>query len=171
MAYTVNPMSQYNKNNPFVILSKQEYDKVMDTLQTLSKAFIKKAVAAVILALMFIGATITSYFIFDQKTFFLILTITILYMVLDGIYTFYYFKIVKFYMYEHEGMMEFDKISNLELNEIQKIGNEEILLCLHKLYSLQGSLKIHVSNLDSIGIILIVTQCFELLIWLSMVIL
>ena len=154
MGYERSPMSEFNKSNPLVILSKREYSNIMDLLQAGSKDYVKRIIAIAVLLIFLIGETALSIFYVQEC----IVPVSICVgfgIVFAIVYLIYYRHVAILYLHKHRGMREFNRISDMELNEIIKIGHEEILSCLHGLYHLKGGLEVHLSVLKFIGNIII----------------
>lgn len=166
MAYNANPMSQYNKSNPFVMLAKREYTDIMDTLQEAAKYLMKYTLISVILFFFAFVAPIVYYFVCFMSLMDMIIlgSLVLVLLVLLLLFYFLYKKKLKEYIGSSEAMKDFDRISNLELNEILKISNEELLVCLHKMYSLKGCIDTEMRYMKICGLSLMGLNIAALLI-------
>ena len=164
MAVTTTPMSQYNKSNPLVILSKKQYSQIMDDIQSMTKKFIQKMIFSLILIGIF-GVIELLYGIFAHITvergfllgFFFVIT-----LIIGFGYYLRYRTLVDYFLHRHSAMQEFDRISNLELNEILMIGNEEVLECLHNMYELYGEIYVEKKYFSYLGIFIITIYTFAI---------
>ena len=92
MAVTTTPMSQYNKSNPLVILSKKQYSAIMDSIQNLSKGYLQRTIPSVIFVVIFlfleviygILAHVTYMKGFELGAVFVILCLIISAIIFDG---------------------------------------------------------------------------------------
>ena len=151
-------MSQFNKNNPFVILSKELYDDIIDSIQLATRNFIKHMISICGLGVVLLGISTLGEILSSLKLSNLcIMALVAIIIFVCGIFM-YFRYITSRYMNDHPAMKEFTRISRMELNEIVKIGNEEILQCLHGLYDLHGSLKIELRDLHVIAVSIILTE-------------
>lgn len=144
MAVTTTPMSQYNKSNPLVILSKKQYSAIMDSIQNLSKGYLQRTIPSVIFVVIFLFLEVI-YGILAHVTYMKGFELGAVFVILCLINFGYYLRwrsLTEHFLHRHEAMTEFDRISGLELNDILMIGNEEVLGCLHKMYEMSGELSI-----------------------------
>lgn len=164
LAVTSTPMSQYNKSNPLVILSKKQYSEIMDSIQAMSKRFISNSIfMACILGVFLIVEVL--YGILAHITYLKGLELGIIFIILCCIGFGYFLRfrsLTDRFLHQHEAMQEFDRISNLELNDILMIGNEEVLICLHKMYELSGEIRIERKYFDLGGNLIILIYTFTL---------
>ena len=49
-------------------------------------------------------------------------------------------KLIAYFLKEHDAMLLFDKVSNMQMNEILTLNNEEILDCIFKLEYMKGEM-------------------------------
>lgn len=164
MAVTPSPMSQYNKSNPLVILSKKQYSDTMDFIQTMSRQFIEKIIVSGILVAI-LGILFLVYGILNHIGYYEGTILGIIFVVFVGISSGYYaryYHLVDRFLHQHEAMQEFNRISDLELNEILMIGNEEVLVCLHKMYELSGEIRIETKYFSLLGVFIILLDIFGL---------
>lgn len=158
MSYDISPMSEFNKSNPLVMLCKREYTNIINDLQNCSKIFLQRMIAIGVLFL-FLIAGLTVGIVLPNVPLIIGASLAVLViLVMCLLYYLFYRRIAMYYMHDHRGMREFDRISDLELNEILKIGHEEILNCLHGLYELKGGLEATVRFIKSIGMMLILLE-------------
>lgn len=138
--YIQSPMEAYNKNNPFVIIAKKRYDIIMDSFSAFSKKAIVIFVAMVIMLIFHIsqvtimhikGYNITGYLIFISMS------------IIINISLFLYMRIMlKRYLQKDEAILEFSRLSELTVNQILTISNEDILRCINLLYNMEGKFSI-----------------------------
>lgn len=150
MAYTQSPMEHYNKNHPLTILCKQVYDTIMDEIQLFTKGLIVRSSIQSIIWLGSMGWTI-GHSVYDQHVHPLDLIILCTGVVLILYYFFRSMGQCRYYMLEHPGMREFDRLSNMEMSEITELGVEDLLKSLHGEYELLGGLRSTVGFLNRIG--------------------
>lgn len=166
--YQRSPMENYNKNNPFIIMAKRKYDDIIDTLQLFSKDCIIMSTVALIL---WIFMMLIQFYIIAKNIFFPNIQIKIILVLITNIAIFYsYIKKIKYFMYKHPSMQEFDRISSLEINDILALNNESILKCINSLYELYGELvavKKYYSTLIKVyivvEIIFVITLCISIM--------
>ena len=83
------------------------------------------------------------FFLFISKKYDLSLSIFILLIL---IYAFFILlilrgrKLIAYFLKEHDAMLLFDKVSNMQMNEILTLNNEEILDCIFKLENMKGEM-------------------------------
>lgn len=136
--YQTSPMENFNKNNPFIVISKRKYDKIVDDVHTFSKNCIRWSI--IIIAIWLIEASIATFFFINNKIdLFHLITIPLLaiYIIIT---VFVFRRKIKYFMIIHPNMREFDRISSLEVNNILALNNEDVLNCLHGLFELHGEL-------------------------------
>ena len=158
MSYDVSPMSEFNKSNPLVMLCKKEYINIMDTLQSCSKSFVERVIALGVTMLVSIGLLILAIVTGVRWLLYASIIWICVGLIFDLLYYLYYRRSVYYYMRQHRGMIEFDRISDMELNEILRIGHEELLVCLHGIYELKGGLDVTVTNIKVIGVFLVALE-------------
>ena len=140
------------------MLCKREYDLIVNSLQLCSKGFVERIIALGVAMLVSIGVLALSIVLqVNWARIVAILWISVG-IVFDLLYYLYYRRSMHYYMHQHPGMREFDRVSDMELNEIVKIGNEQILDCLHGMYELKGGLDVTITNIRVIGVFLVALE-------------
>ena len=162
MAFTRSPMENYNKNNPLTILTKQVYDTIMDELQQFSKSIILRLLIMGAISLLFI-AYILFIWIDQRQSPKAQLTTLFIYVV--AIVYFYSWGMDRcaYFLKRHPAMLEFDRMSKLEMSAVAELGVEDLLKCLHGEYELLGGLRSTVGIIKRFGEIIIVAQGVSLL--------
>lgn len=137
--YQTSPMENFNKNNPFIIIAKRTYDTIMDTIQEFGKACIKATILNLSMLLILLGVNIYTMIINPSRiilsTITIILTITI-----NVLLVYSYRRRIAYFITRHSTMKEFERLSNLQVNDILALNNEDILRCINGLHSLHGEL-------------------------------
>ena len=147
MSYFTNPMAEYNKNNPFVIICKREYDKLMDMAHGISKSYIK--LLTISLILLFINVILSVIICINNFSSTIVgreICSFVMYTVFILLINIYFRFVVRITIHDHDAMRAFSDISELEINSIIKLENETILNCLHGLYYLEGLFEIRCRN-------------------------
>ena len=160
MPFSQNPMHEFNRNNPFIILAKQNYAEIMDRIQTLARVFILRLGLSLTGDILSIVAVAVYWFFMpftDALIFTILSTIFIIGTTSLAIYSRW---VMRYYMLEHEGIKQFDRVSNLELNEILKLNEVDIINCLYGLKELSGELRVCDKALKIASRILIFTKFF-----------
>lgn len=136
--YQTSPMENYNKNNPFIVVSKKKYDTIVDDIHLFGKSCIKWNIILIICWI--INVAISVFYIVYNKDYLHCLSIIILLAIGIIISILLFRRDIKYFMISHPKMKEFDRISALEVNDILALNNEDVLKCLHGLYELHGEL-------------------------------
>jgi hypothetical protein len=130
-------MENFNKNNPFIIIAKKIYDNIVDELHIFSKdcikAFIRNGILSVIAIILLVYTAI-----FDKVYF--LYGIIVLIGILNLLSYNRFIKTMKYYMSDHQGLQEFSRLSELEVNDILALNNEALLKCIHDLHFLRGEI-------------------------------
>ena len=168
MPFISNPMSSYNKNNPLVILAKEEYSYIMDTLQGITRSFLIKAIVLITFDLFFIALGVFYFIKTPEDIFFQFASIGGLVIIISILYAIWYRNQVHLYMYTHPSMIAFDKISKLEMGEILMLNNEDLLDCLHKLYRASGGLEEFSKYFNRFGMFLIGGDFLIMVYWITL---
>lgn len=141
MPYIPSPLKNFNKNNQFVIIAKTQYYKSVDELHTLTKDNIMymlrngAALFGVLLLQIVVTCWKKPYWGFGWAFFsFLLIGHIVLGLTLV--------RLVRYYSIDHPAIKEFTKMANMEMAEIvsTNMQHEDILLCLHNQYALEGEL-------------------------------
>lgn len=137
--YQTSPMEKFNKSNPFIIIAKKSYDSIIDSLQAFGKDCIK---ATIVNFLMWAVLTTSQIYIITTDISYIYKGIVIIVVtLLINIFLIYaYRKRIGYFITMHTAMKEFDRLSNLEVNDILALNNEDILKCINNLYTLHGEL-------------------------------
>ena len=136
-------MENFNKSNPFIVISKKKYDSILDDIQLFGKSCIKYSFINILLYLcIFIVSGIYLYLnSSDINKIVSVLVINIFIIIINIIFIYHYRRKIKYFISEHPNMKEFDRISSLEVNDILALNNEDVLKCLNGLFELHGELK------------------------------
>lgn len=136
--YQKSPMEHFNKNNPFIVISKRKYDSLIDNIQLFSSKCIR---GSLINGLIWIMCIIVScvYIYFKKDYIFPTIIISIL-LIINVVIIYRYRKKIKYFISDNINIKEFDRISALEVSSIIALNNEDVLKCLHGLYELHGEL-------------------------------
>ena len=163
MPYMINPMENFNRSNPFVILSKREYDSLMDDLQKTAKNGLAYSIAIVMILIIgiiisFVGVRSGVYTISTMglangiSIFFTAIMIVHFYLILDR------------YQNKNPFLIEFEKIANASFNDIVDMSSEDVLKGLHSLYRVRGQLEIEKWYLNTlfqlVGVILVMEYTY-----------
>lgn len=138
MSYTTTPMENFNRKNPFIILLKKRYDAVNDLLQDTASILIKNIIFSIISLFIYSIFCINSIIIFNS---FIMIIPLIIYIAIIIPMVLTYINRIQFYMKKHPSMIEFDKLSNLQMNEILILNNEDIMNCLYNMNIMYGEMK------------------------------
>ena len=141
MAFNPVVMTNYNSNNPMIIICKQQYDRITDAIQLYGKTQIQCFIPMIINLILSIVLEVLSIVYIGK--FPIVNTIVLSVIVIFGVlWAKYLTRSFKLYMSNHPLMKSFNELSQLEMSEIANIGisNEDILKALHGLYQLYGEL-------------------------------
>lgn len=158
---TPSPMSQYNKSNPLVILSKKEYDSIIEKNQLISKNFLIICILLILTGTIFLISASVDIFIFDHRSLYRVFGIIlslIFFVCSDTGIIFHTLRRLKYFTHTHPGMLEFNEISSKEMNEILMIGPEDLLQCLHNMYTLEGEINSTSNYLKFLGYAIVSIQ-------------
>lgn len=136
--YSSSPMERYNKNNPFIIIAKKTYDKIVDKLQLMGKECIIVSIVNIVLLILFIASRCILVINNDSLMLSVILILALLVINILSIY--HYRSQIAYFISLHPAMKEFDRLSKLEVNNILSLNNEDILNCVHAMHTLYGEL-------------------------------
>lgn len=136
--YKTSPMESFNKNNPFIIIAKRKYDNIVDLIQAFSKNCIKGFIINTILCILInIFLVIKTVIIHDN---YWLYGISVVFIIGIFLSIYLYRRKIRYFMALHPNMKEFDKISELGVNDILALNNEDVLKCVNGLYELEGEL-------------------------------
>lgn len=135
--YHKSPMENYNKNNPFIIIAKKTYDLIVDRVHAFSKECLKMFIINAILSV--IAITLAILYIIFSKCYFLSIVIGLI-VSLNVMSYFRFKRTVRYFMVEHPSIVEFSRLSELEVNNILSLNNEDLLNCIHGLHMIRGEL-------------------------------
>ena len=164
MPYIQSPMERFNKNNPFVILSKKKYDTIIDMMHDFSKkSILRLVIAAIITGITTILSVIDYIFVKSPGT-----TIFWFGVIISSALILLTYRELKrkinWFFQNHPCMQEFERISKLEVNDIIALHNEDILNCLNGLHYLEGELNSETKYfVKTINIIIIIESIFFLI--------
>ena len=135
--YQTSPMEKFNKNNPFIIIAKRKYDNITDDIQDFGKDFLLLIFIQSIISLLCTGfcaylASVTGKDI--------IITIPLVSALIIIIQSFTWREQAAYFVTLHPAMKEFERLCNLEVNDILVLNNEDIMACIQGLYQLHGEL-------------------------------
>jgi hypothetical protein len=132
-------MENFNKNNPFIIIAKKVYDNIIDLTQDFSKSCIKSSIIVLILYIIIIPFYAYNMFINIGYIFSISVMIGLLML---NMFMIYKYKLrIDYFINSSTTMKEFSRLSELEVNDILTLNNEDVLKCVHGLYELRGELK------------------------------
>ena len=140
MAYNPSPMENFNRKNPLIIIAKKKYDKIVDSIQEFGKNFLRSLIFSITFTII---SMLVMFFLFISKKYDVSLSIFILLIL---IYAFFILlilrgrRLIAYFLKEHDAMLLFDKVSNMQMNEILTLNNEEILDCIFKLENMKGEM-------------------------------
>ena len=170
MPYIQSPMERFNKNNPFVILSKKKYDTIVDTMHDFSKSSILRLGISSVLVIVMTIVSFIDYFLAKSSGITLMLSgASISSVIILLIYRELKRKISWFFQ-NHPCMREFERISKLEVNDIIALHNEDILNCLNGLHYLEGELRTEKNYFTKLINGIIVLEVIMILIGISLLI-
>ncbi len=137
--YVRSPMEKFNSSNPFIIICKKKYDEIVDLLQLFVKKSIKSIIINSIIGLItFIAYWYVLYLTrYNQAKPLIIMIFILIINILSAIWI--KNKIV-YFLSKHPQMQEFSRISELEINDILALNNEDVLKCSNGLYEIKGEL-------------------------------
>ena len=173
--YIQSPMEKFNKNNPFVILAKKEYYELSDNIQEFTRLTLIHQIIVgicfiidIILALFPTISCIKRNTILSNTHIYMFLTLLII-LALNILMIINFKKILKYYLYDNEGIIDFTKISEAEVNDILALTDEDLLQCLHKLYCVKGEFKQQSKYFLLNYKLLLVYECTELILILLII--
>lgn len=129
------PMSNFNRKNPYVIQTKQQYNKLMEEYEKVSKAIIR---ASCVILLMFIISTILSIIHKDILSGIVFCTILIVFMILT-------YRFIKNTI-KDDINSDIDKMVTLESNEIMNIDITYVQDVLYKIHNRIGKVQSYIDN-------------------------
>ena len=136
--YQMSPMENFNKNNPFIVVSKRKYDKIMDDIQMFSANCIRDSI--INLAIWLFNLILGIIYIYNTNDYIFLSSAIIILLIFNLLNMYQFRRKLKYFISLHPNMKEFDRISSLEVNNILALNNEDVLKCLHGLYELNGEL-------------------------------
>jgi len=131
-------MEKFNKNNPYIIIAKKVYDSIIDKIQIFGKLCVLSTIIFII-AQCIITSVLIINMIFNKQYLFNIIAIIILFLS----HVSYIISIrnkIQYFISSSPAIKEFSRISELEVNDILALNNEDVLKCVHGLYELRGEL-------------------------------
>lgn len=145
----------FNKNNPFVILSKKEYDGYMDNIQETSRNYIKTRNIFWIIISIWSVFLLTTILITKDWKYINAIAIYLILIVIWFIYRWYTMERIRYYLKDSKELKDFEKISEFTSSDIINLDNVALLTALHNFYKLRGGLSIESTYLKRIGTILL----------------
>lgn len=140
MPYQSTLMENFNKSNPFVILSKREYATIMDDIQSMTKMGLSYFLILGILFVLKIGATVASIMLHTNDV--LIGVIRCIILIAIAICQWlYFYNTLNRYQNKNPQLIQFERISNSALNDVVNMSSEDVLKSLHGLYQVRGQLE------------------------------
>ena len=137
--YQTSPMENFNKNNPFIIIAKRTYDTIFDTIQEFGKTCIKATILNVSVWIILVTAYV--YLMITKPSEIIGAILMIVFTAVVNVVSIYsYRKRIAYFITMHHTMKEFERLSNLQVNDILSLNNEDILKCINGLHSLYGEL-------------------------------
>lgn len=134
MTYHPSPMENFNRKNPIIIMVKRKYIIINNEIQNFSKNIIQCGIYALVSTLFSILSCLIVHvdFVYYLPLFIL--------WILMGIALYLAIKKLKYYSVGHPAINNFSKISDMQMNEILTLNNEEVFNCLIDLSTLYGEL-------------------------------
>ena len=140
MMYIESPMEKYNKNNPFIIIAKRLYYSIIDNIHDFTKMCITFTILNIIISLTYVAINLYGIFsnvIFNVESAIVLMSI----IVINNFILWYKFrKKINYFISNNEPITEFARLSELEINAIIALNNEDVLKCIYDLYELRGEL-------------------------------
>lgn len=127
------PMSNFNRKNPYVIQTKQQYNKLMQMYETVSKSIL---ISAIIILSCFIISLIFSIILHDIIRIIESCAILIAYL----LYTYDYIKNT----IKDDINTDIDKMVTLESNEIMNIDITYVQDILYKVHNRIGKVEVYI---------------------------
>lgn len=136
--YIESPMEKYNKNNPFIIVAKKTYYSIIDGIHDFTKMCVKFIIPSIILSVIFIVFNLYAIFINIDTIFG---NAMMVFLILNNFIFWYTFrKKINYFISKNAAIQEFSRLSELEVNAIIALNNEDLLKCTYGLYELRGEL-------------------------------
>ena len=132
-------MENFNKSNPFVILSKREYATIMDDIQGMTKMGLTYFLVLGILFVLKMGATVASVMLHTNDALIGVIRCAILIAVAICQWL-YFYNTLNRYQNKNPQLIQFERISNSALNDVVNMSSEDVLKSLHGLYQVRGQL-------------------------------
>ena len=141
--YLKSPMENFNKNNPFIIVAKKVYDRLIDEIHLFSREYIRILIINGTISLIAIGLMVYTFINSLYSSLYLIVAVimlvgTIMIMMMNLLIYSKFRKIVKYYMGYHPALIEFSRISKMEVSDILSLNNEDLFNCVNRLYEAYG---------------------------------
>lgn len=137
--YIKSPMEKFNSNNPFIIVCKKTYDNIVDTLQL----FVKESIRLIIINLIIFIILAILYIYMFYLSRYMDIYLLLIFILCGTINIFTALCInhkIKYFLSLHPSIQEFCRISELEINDILVLNNEDVLRCSEGLHEVKGEL-------------------------------
>jgi hypothetical protein len=132
-------MSNFNKSNPYVILINKEYDEILNFLERQSKKIVKYFIWMGINLFLAIALYIAVGIL--NEHWFRSIAYLIVFIYLDARIIYSHRDAIGLYMHSHPAMLEFAKLSKLEVNDIIAMDNVDILNARYRLCGMRGAME------------------------------
>lgn len=149
---TNSPMSNFNRKNPYVIQTKQQYSNLMELYEACSKAIIKDSIIFVL------AVIITTIVTCIMKDYIMLFIIAILLCAFGGM-TYYFIKNT----IKDDINKDIDQLVTIESSEIMNVDITYVQDILYKVHNRIGKVTTMITLYDMITITLIISLIITLI--------